>query len=169
MMATPAEIVALAEAFVRGSAHPDMVSGFTTAEVEEAFQGALFIFRERRRAGPRNRALALFRSWLSKGEREELRQRRHVTLVGERHRYRILPATGITQRVERRKSRWYAVATYCLHPSDWVPPGDVALAHYLLLKTDEAAFLATANEHAIESPWEAGARLRRTRARRAHG
>ncbi len=35
--------------------------------------------------------------------------------------------------------------SYCIHPVEDVPAADKALAQKLLLETDEAAFLATAN------------------------
>lgn len=139
--------------------------GWTDAERDGALQVALYILRQRNAAGPQRCALDLFRSWLTPRERTELRKLRRVTVTGTAGgRYRIWPNTGLTQRIERHGSRWFGKASYCLHPLEWVPPADVALAHYLTLKTDEPAFIAAANEHRTQL-WD-GAYLRRLNAAR---
>lgn len=167
-MATPEEIAMVARALANGTVAPDQVdwSEWSHRDAQNALSLACNITRARQRKGPQRRALRLFRSWLRPDELAELRRSRSVTMTGAAGgRYRILPNTGTTQRVERHGSRWYVRASYCLHPDEWIPPADVALAHYLCLRTDEASFLALANEHQHQL-WD-GAYLRRLNAARA--
>ena len=140
-------------------------SPYSDREREDVLALGLYILRQRSRAEPQQRALGLFRSWLSAEERAELRTRRHVTVTGSLGgRYRIMPATGVTVHIELHGQRWFGRSSFCLHPDEWVPPADVALAHYLGLRTDEAAFLRDANEHRSDL-WD-GAYIRRLRAAR---
>lgn len=41
------------------------------------------------------------------------------------------------------------VAKYCAHPDIWTPDGDAMIAQMMMLKTDEASFLKTANRTAL--------------------
>ena len=41
------------------------------------------------------------------------------------------------------------VASYCIHPDEAIPAGDLALAKKLLLESDEAAFRRIANESPV--------------------
>lgn len=147
----------------------DMMSweGWEEREVESALMLALYILRERASKAPQRRAMGLLRSWLTPEQRRELRVYRHVTVVGASgNRYRIIPATGNTQRVELHGRRWFAKASYCLHPDHWVPPADIALAHYLSIQADEVGFLRAANEHDRSGGLWDGAYLRRINAAR---
>jgi hypothetical protein len=163
----PDEMLALATGLAELTIAVDMVdwSPYSDREREDVLALGLYILRQRVRAEPQRRALRLFRSWLSACERAELRVRRHVTVTGSLGgRYRIMPATGVTLRIERHGQRWFGRSSFCLHPDEWVPPADVALGHYLCLRTDEAAFLRSANEHRSDL-WD-GAYIRRLRAAR---
>ena len=148
---TPEQVAERARAIADGVVAWDMVdwTGWSPIEVRACAEVALLLVRQRNYVAARParlRALRLFRSWLTPAELEEYRRRRHVTLTGSAGgRYRLLPVTGSAQRVERHGSREYCRATYCLHPVEPVPPADISLGHYLLLKTDEPAFLEEAN------------------------
>lgn len=99
--------------------------------------------------------------------RAELRRRGAIVVTGSAGGwYRIDPGAGCAERIERHGRRWFARATYCLHPPDenW-PDADVALAQMLLIVTDEPAFLMAANEHRREMLWN-GQWLRRLAAAR---
>jgi hypothetical protein len=162
------EIAERAQLMADGVVAPDMADwrDWSEREQEDAVALALYILRCRRRKGPQRRAMRLLRSWLSAAQREQLRRNRSFVARGSRGgRYRIVPGTGVTQRIERHGKRDYARSSYCLHPDEWIPPADIAIAHLLLLRTDEAAFLRRANEHRTEL-WD-GAYLRRLREARA--
>lgn len=166
-MLTPEQAAALALRLAEGEIAFDMMdwSGVSAQEQRDLVALACHIILDRRRGGPQRRAMGLFRSWLTPSERIELRSRRHVTVTGTAGgRYRIIPATGTTQRIELHRSRWFLKASFCLHPDQWIPPADVALAHYLSIRTDEPAFLAAANRHEHQL-WD-GAYLRRLNAAR---
>lgn len=161
---TPAE---LAQALADGAVAPDQVdwSQHSGQEWQDIIVLAAHLLAERRRRAPQLRALRLFRSWLRPAERAEFRRSRCVTVTGTAGgRYRIWPCTGLTQRIERHGKRWFGKAALCLHPDAWIPPADIALAHYLNIRTDEPAFLARANEHQTQL-WD-GAYLRRLNAAR---
>jgi hypothetical protein len=85
--------------------------------------------------------------------------------------YRVMPYCGQTQRVERHGRRWFAKAAFCYHDKEGeLPKADVALAHLLLLKTDEPGFLAAANHRVLgDQLWNRDyiRRLRERRAQRA--
>lgn len=85
--------------------------------------------------------------------------------------YRIWPRAGLTVRLERHGRYEYDVARYCYHDdAQELPEADVALAHYLLIATDEPAFLTAANEHRRPMQQWDGAwkkRLRAAQRRRA--
>lgn len=166
---TPEDVIAMMEAIADGSLAVDMVDWdqFAKKDADNILVGALHILRERQRGVPQRRARELLRSWLSPAQRAELSKSRCVTVIGSAGgRYRLHPETGNTKRVELHGTRWFSKASYCLHPDEWIPPADVALAHYLLLRTDEPAFLAQANEHPNTSSLWDGAYLRRINAAR---
>lgn len=123
------------------------------------------------------RAMALLRSFLSPTQTAELRRNSSFIVLGSLgNYYRLMPRTGMVWRVERRKSRWYYIASYCLHdyaeddpsfvpigfPNEGkhsiVPSADRSLAHMLMLLADEADFRRKANEHiSISQGWRRGA------------
>jgi hypothetical protein len=147
-----ATMLARVRVIVEGTLAVDMASwaGWTEAEERECMVLVLYEMglRQERQCKARKRALGLFRSWLSPAERSHLVQRREVRVHGSAGGYyAVRPHTGSTARLERHGSRWFVTATYCLHPPDiLLPAADIALAHMLLLRTDEPAFLATSNE-----------------------
>lgn len=157
-------------AIVDGTLAYDMADWSDWSEQERRDCLALAIYgveqRIWRTCRARRKSVQLFRSWLTADERACLRQRRCVEVVGSAGgRYRIYPAGGGTTRIERHGTRWYGVARYCFHdPDGELPPADIALAHLLILKTDEPRFLATANATRTDL-WD-GAWLRRLNARR---
>jgi hypothetical protein len=164
---TSEEVASLARQLADGWVAPDQVpwDRISSREAGDVIAAACCLLRERRSRKPQRRAMRLLQSWLTYGERAELRRNRYVTVTGTAGgRYRVIPSTGTTQRVERHGSRWFATATYCLHPDEWIPPADVALAHYLSILTNEGAFLRAANEHRTDL-WD-GAYLRRLHAAR---
>lgn len=108
----------------------------------------------RRRGTPvqrrgRRRALRLFRSWLSSAEREQLRRCGRIHVRGSVGGcYRINPYVGVTERVELHGKHWFRRTTFCYHDAESsLPDADVALAHYLLIRSDEREFILRANEH----------------------
>lgn len=115
------------------------------------------------------RARGLLRSLLSPRQRREFGKRGCVTVTGSAGGvYRLWPATGAAERLSRHGSRLYGRVRYCLHSEDRVlPPADESIAHLLLLRCDEPAFLAAANAtpEGSELLWN-GAYLRRLRANR---
>lgn len=165
-MRTPEEIIERVEGLVTQVFAWDLLdwSGWSQQEKEDV--GVLVLYtmqqRNRRRRKGQRVASRLLRSWLPPEQATELRRRRAFTVHGSAGgRYRIYPNTGMTNRIERHGKRDFAVAGYCLHPDEELPPADIALAHYLLLQTDEPAFLEAANERAFRL-WD-GEWLRRLR------
>jgi hypothetical protein len=117
----------------------------------------------------KRRAAALFRRWLSSDQRSELRRLGYFFFIGSAGGvYRLYPASGRAERVERHGKNWFCIAIYCYHSeSEALPTSDTALAHYLFLLTDELGFLASANA-TIRSPecWNSAYMKRRARIRR---
>lgn len=164
------EMFELAMSIADGSVAVDMVdwSGATEQERRDVFALAIYELTQRRNNGaPQRRAKRLFRSWLTARERKELSNRRCVTVRGASGaQYRIWPNSGVTHVLEQHGKRMYARASFCLDPDHWVPPADVALAHYLCIQTDEADFLSRANRHEQRQTMWDGAYLRRLNAAR---
>lgn len=109
-----------------------------------------YVARMRRTgASGQKRARVFFRSLLSREQRRELTRASSVVVtVASGRSYRITPRMGCVERVTRHKGRWFACERYCLHDEqddDAMPPADLSAAHLLMLLSDEAAFLATAN------------------------
>ncbi len=147
---------------------------WTPAARRECIALACYEIGRQRDRRPQRMARRLFRSWLTQRQRDEHRRRGSVVVRGSAGgTYRVQPeSVRTTVRVERHGSRWYARgAWYCLHPEDVdLPPADLALAHLLLLTTDEPAFLAAANAHAAgDQMWDRDylRRLREARDREA--
>lgn len=109
--------------------------------------------RYRRAQRPaQRRALALFRSLLTPAELAEYRRTRYVTIHAFSH-YRLYPNTGVVQAIERHGSRWYVKGVYCYHEPQGearLPNADRSVAHLLLLRYDEEAFLREANVRWLE-------------------
>ena len=95
------------------------------------------------------KAQRLLRTWLTDEQRRELARRQAFDVVGTLGgRYRLRPSMGCTGRIERHGKNYYESATYCLHDdAAELPPADLTLTHYLMIVTDEADFLAQANEY----------------------
>lgn len=128
-------------------------------------------WRRRTGAPGQKRACVFFRSLLSQEQRRELARASNVVVtVASGRSYRITPRTGCVERVARHKGRWFVCERYCIHDKqddDAMPPADLSAAHLLMLLSDEAAFLATANARdARDQLWNRDY-LRRLRQRRA--
>lgn len=153
-MATSEEMVALARRFVSHEVAPDMCAewaDWTPQERRETISLTVYIIRTEDREPAERKARALFRSWLTAAQRAELTRTGQVVVTGSAGgRYRIGPTwLATTRRIERHGRRDFAVAQYCLHDAGAeLPRADIALAHLLLIVTDEAEFLRQANEHA---------------------
>jgi len=109
--------------------------------------------RRRVRTTPHRTAIGLLHSFLSPAQQHQLRTNKYFHVRGSSGGvYRLVPRTGVVQRIEKHGSRWYWLVTYCLHDyaedaadKKRLPSGDLSLQHMLLLQADEPAFLATAN------------------------
>lgn len=170
---TPAQVAERARAIADETVAWDMAdwTGWSDIDQRAALMAALWMIRERRyveRAPSRRCALRLFRSWLSPAHLDEMRRRGYVHVTGSAGgRYRIYPRIGRTERIERHGSREYGSARFCLHPDERLPQADISLGHYLLLLTDEPAFLEAANETpTVMMLWNGDWRRRLNRARR---
>lgn len=169
-MVSQDDMLARIDGLLTGRMAWDMCDWSEWTDQEQRDCHVLTIYEARRRvernSASRRRARRLFASWLTDAERRELKQRRAVTVVGSAGgRYRLRPTGGATASIERRGTRWFALGTYCLHPTELeLPHADIALAHLLLLKTDEPAFLREANFYPSQL-WD-GAWLRRLNAAR---
>jgi hypothetical protein len=63
--------------------------------------------------------------------------------------YRIKKGrSGNVELIEEGKPKF----RYCAHPSEWTPNQDVMISQLLMLKTDEARFLKTANRTVLYQP-----------------
>ena len=93
-----------------------------------------------------SRADQLLISFLEPSQAESYkRDRRFDVPVGDRI-YRIHKGrAGNVHLIENGKP----VAKLCAHPAVWTPDGDTMLAQLLMIKTNEAEFLKTANRTAI--------------------
>ena len=161
--------------FARYDVTPDLCPEYLALSVEDrrnvlALSCALIRYERDRRGGPeQRRALRLLRTWLTPTQRRDLRNRREFAVTGSvGGRYRLRPATGAAQAVERHGTREFAIGTiFCLHdPAEILPPADVSLAHLLMLLTDELGFLTSANHHVSHSTLWDGVWLRRLHAAR---
>lgn len=91
------------------------------------------------------RAERLLVEHLSLAQRAAYEKGRFFEVVAAKSRYRIYHDGGVRRLGEDGRE----VASYCIHPDEAIPVGDLALAKKLLLETDEAAFLRTANATAL--------------------
>lgn len=164
--------------FATSEAAPDLCPEYLALSADDradvlSATCALIRYERDRLGGPaQHRALCLLRTWLTPQQRRDLRTRREFAVTGSAGgRYRLRPATGSVQAVERHKTREFAIGTtFCLHdPENALPAADVTLAHLLMLWTDEPGFLAASNHHAPTNMLWDGAWLRRLRAARQRG
>ena len=115
------------------------------------------------------KAMTLLKRFLDSDQRQQLRRNGSFVSVGPSGiHYRIHPAIGLTQEIKEHGSRFFASHNYCLHDdrtngSDAMPPADVALSHILLIQSDEASFLRTANQRSARDQLWNGEYLRRLR------
>jgi hypothetical protein len=160
MPGTPQEFVALLGAWPDDSLIPPpghrWGDGTAITPDEEADLLALRVYAHRLRARRRwgraqARARRLLRSLLSAEQRGQLRRWRYFLVAAPSGSvYRLNPRCGHVERVERHGRRWFVREAFCLHdaPDDGqMPPADLSVAHLLLLRADEEAFLATANRN----------------------
>lgn len=172
-MATYAEIIDLARRFACHETHPDLAeSGFQNFSEAEQRTCMAFALYEMQRKTPddQRRAWRLLRSWLAPEQRRQLTVCGYFDVEGTAGgRYRLWPRPGLTCRLRRHGRRWYEVARFCLHDAEQdLPPADLCLAHYVMIATDEPAFLAQANEWPREILcWSGDYRRRMNAARQA--
>lgn len=184
MPATTEELCAWARALLDATVMPDTVpiwADGTRATLQEGQDVmALAAYEARRRrdarrlarsAKARCRAYRLLRLFLSPTQAEQLARCRHFEQAAASGRvYRLIPATGQVDEVERHGKRRYVIRSFCLHPDPWneVPPADVSLAQLLLLVSDEEEFLRLANatERRSDTLWNGEWQRRLRSARR---
>lgn len=172
-MASDAEILSLARQVARHELHPDVGTWYlalTEDEQRRVLAYAVYEISFQRRIGPRQRrAQRLLRQWLPLPQRVELKYTREFRVTGSAGgRYKFRPSCGYTYRLERHGQYEYCVSRFCFHDeAEELPNADLTLAHYLLIVTDEPAFLAAANEHPMKSSqWDGAWRRRLNQARR---
>mgnify|MGYP001574847693 CR=1 FL=1 len=91
------------------------------------------------------RAERLLIEHLSPAQRAAYEKDRFFEVVAAKSRYRIYRDGAVRRLGEDGRE----VASYCIHPDEAIPAGDLALAKKLLLEHDEAAFRRIANESLI--------------------
>ena len=91
------------------------------------------------------RAERLLVEHLSPAQRAAYERDRFFEVVAAKSRYRIYHDGAVRRLGEDGRE----VATYCIHPDEAIPAGDLALAKKLLIEADEAAFRRIANESLI--------------------
>ncbi len=165
-MATEADIVALANRMVRGDWHPDINRWPEDYTDNDRLLCMELVFYAGSRVYLRSverKATVLLKSWLPAEARLQLAQRGEFYLTGTvGGTYRLHPRSGNTWRVQKHGTRWFAMSNLCLHdPAGELPRADIVLAHALMILTDEADFLAQANEHQNHSMMWDGEWLRR--------
>jgi hypothetical protein len=164
-MATAEQMSSAVWLIIDGMLHPDIAHplwhDFTEEERANASLLAAYEIRRKRKPADR-KAMKLFKSWLTPEQLLEWRRSQCVTITGsEGGRYRIYPRMGVTHGIELHGTRWFAMHHFCYHDVEvTLPKADVALAHLLLITTDESYFLIAANRSRNTSLWD-GAWLRR--------
>jgi hypothetical protein len=182
MPGTPHELAQLAQACHLAQRHVDpgewVWDDGTTITAQEATDvTALAAYltrqstREARNARGQRRGMKLLRRLLSAEQRRQLRNSKDFLVVGSLGGvYRLRPANGRTERVERHGTRWFVRESYCFHddrivPEEALPDADLTIAHLLLLVADEGEFLARANASTRRDQLWNGEYLRRMRRR----
>jgi hypothetical protein len=120
-------------------ARPEIIQTAVDSEQLNAYRE-----QEAKRLAAVGKARTLLLEFLDEAQREQLAKSNTFELaIGDR-RYRIRPGS----RVERLNESGLVVSRFCIHPphQHGLPPEDVALGQKLLLESDEAEFLRTANE-----------------------
>lgn len=167
-----ARLSAIGRAIAAGARHPDMPGcfppDFSDEERRRAVMFACYQLRYGARRGRRpagtslrdpalvaahaagsaeRHARRLLRSWLPPAAQRHLSTHGYVPVRGsEGGVYRLWPSTGLVEACALRGQRWRAIAAFCYHDvHGTLPVSDVTLAQYLVLRTDEGQFLATAN------------------------
>ncbi len=184
MPATPEEMVEAARMLARTVLAPDNVPDIrwsdgeriTEQEARNLFALAIYelrLLRERQRAPAQRNALRLLRTLLTPEQRLQLRRCREIRVQGSLGGfYRLIPAMGAVWALEKHGRRWFGVGSYCIHTYHlhedgcYCPPADETVAHLLLLLSDEADFLATANARVRRPDCWNGEYLRRMRRHR---
>lgn len=127
----------------------DFLSNADAREVAATIAYQIQYYRWRKGPGrqAQRKAMVLLRSLLDDKQRRALAAHSSVYVRGNQGgHYRLWPWSGTVEAVERRRTRYRARKLFCIHdPEDTVPPADSTVAHLLLLRSDEAAFLDTAN------------------------
>jgi uncharacterized membrane protein len=119
-------------------ARQELEEQFRKAEEERKAQ-------EERRKKAATRAKELLVRLLDADQEKEYVEKGTFELRTDKARYRIRPG----DRVEELNPEGKVTARFCIHPSDsWMPREDWAIAQKLMLETDEATFLRTANRSA---------------------
>lgn len=159
-MKTDAELARLAHEVAIGVLHPDIGDWYQElTDNEKHVVMALACYEvgyvKPKEKTAQRKAQRLLRTWLTPEQRESLKRKQQFIVVGSLGgRYRLMPRMGRTARIERHGTRDFETATYCLHDdASELPAADLALAHYLMIMTDEADFLAQANEHKNSMLW----------------
>jgi len=95
-------------------------------------------------AARRKRARELLVDVLNPEQREQFEKDGHFELLVNGRLYRVRPERRV-ELLDLKSKR--TLSYYCVHPdlTHYLPAEDVALAQMLLLQSDEATFLATAN------------------------
>jgi hypothetical protein len=145
----------LAEQVARGQRRPEDIceeEQFTDEEYDLVlrFTAAMVEYLQHRRRQGNRRALRLLRSLLDPEQRACLRRNRHFYVTAASGKtYRLIPGTGGAQEVERHGRYWYVRDLFCLHPPrdehPEIPNADTTIAHLLMLRYDERAFVREAN------------------------
>ena len=174
MPGTPHELAQLAD----GEGYPDdfrWLDGteLTPDEWREVLALRAYLAQMRHRKGRdrkgQRRAMRLLRSLLTPEQRRRLRTSKNVLVHTTGGTYRLWPGQGLAEAMERHGKNWYCRTQFCLHDEpdeNAMPPADVAIAHLLLLMTDEGEFLRLANATRNRSDLWNGDYLRRMRNRR---
>ena len=103
------------------------------------------------------KALALFRSWLSPGQFQQYNFHKHFEVIGSDTgtRYRIRHARMMN--IDELDSAGNKVCEWCFLPAGNLAVGDVMLAQKIALETYESGALAVANRGCTWAPGGAAA------------
>lgn len=121
-----------------------IVAAPPTPEELEAARAAAAVYNEERKKA-KTRANALLISLLNEQQRAQFEEFKSFDLVTNGRVYRIQPGRKVQQMDPATQK---AITVFCIQPefNHNLPDEDIAISQKLFLETDEAAFLATANE-----------------------